>query len=399
MKFYLFVFILLSTCTYAQKTSLNSEKLKLEDLHGEIKRLESELFVLNKNERNSISALSKMNRQILSYNKIIVKIKNEEKIKEMKIKEISDSIIIIERSIEKLKSEYARYIRWLYIYGSKEKLHLLLTSKSISQAYSRYKYLSFITKKNEDILNKMEVNRSLKYLLKNNYEKEIAEKNILIKQKQHEQHNLSMKKNEKVKLISQLKKDKNSIYAEIDLRQKAEIKIKDLIAKIEKEELERERKELENKVKNKDYKTLEKNIYKSFSNFNSMMGRLPWPVQSKKITRSFGENTNEQLNTVTLNYGIDIKVNGSENVHAVGDGLISAIEWIPGYGSVIIITHTGNYRTVYGHVTDLEVIEGSTVKAGQIIGKVNDSLEGNILHFEIWNKRVYQNPEDWLSRK
>jgi len=373
--------------------------LKLEDLHGEIKRLESELSVLNKNERNSISALSKMNRQILSYNKIIVKIKNEEKIKEMKIKEISDSIIIIERSIEKLKSEYARYIRWLYIYGSKEKLHLLLTSKSISQAYSRYKYLSFITKKNEDILNKMEVNRSLKYLLKNNYEKEIAEKNILIKQKQHEQHNLSMKKNEKVKLISQLKKDKNSIYAEIDLRQKAEIKIKDLIAKIEKEELERERKELENKVKNKDYKTLEKNIYKSFSNFNSMMGRLPWPVQSKKITRSFGENTNEQLNTVTLNYGIDIKVNGSENVHAVGDGLISAIEWIPGYGSVIIITHTGNYRTVYGHVTDLEVIEGSTVKAGQIIGKVNDSLEGNILHFEIWNKRVYQNPEDWLSRK
>jgi len=81
MKFYLFVFILLSTCTYAQKTSLNSEKLKLEDLHGEIKRLESELSVLNKNERNSISALSKMNRQILSYNKIIVKIKNEEKLK------------------------------------------------------------------------------------------------------------------------------------------------------------------------------------------------------------------------------------------------------------------------------------------------------------------------------
>jgi len=399
MKFSLFVFILLSACTFAQKATLNTEKMKLENLHGEIKRLENELSVLNKNERNSISALSKMNQQILSYNKIIVKIKNEEKNKEMKIKEISDSIIVIERSIEKLKNEYKKYIRWLYIYGSKEKLHLLLTSKSISQAYSRYKYLSFITQKNEDILNKMEVNRSLKYLLKNNYEKEIADKNILINQKQNEQHRLSLKKNEKVKLITQLKKDKNSIYAEIDLRQKAEIRIKDLIAKIEKEELENEKKELEKKLKNKDYIAVEKNIYKSFSNFKSMMGRLPWPVKSKKITRTFGENTNEQLNTVTLNYGIDIKANSNEDVHSVGDGLISAVEWIPGYGSVIIITHAGNYRTVYGHVTDLEVIEGSTVKAGQIIGKVNDSLEGNILHFEIWNKRVYQNPEDWLARK
>jgi len=86
-------------------------------------------------------------------------------------------------------------------------------------------------------------------------------------------------------------------------------------------------------------------------------------------------------------------------VHSVGDGIVSAVEWIPGYGSVVIITHAENYRTVYGHVTDLQVDEGASVKAGDIIGNISDTLEGRILHFEIWNKRVYQNPEIWLVRK
>lgn len=39
------------------------------------------------------------------------------------------------------------------------------------------------------------------------------------------------------------------------------------------------------------------------------------------------------------------------------------------------------------------------VKPGRAIGKVNESLEGKIPHFEIWNEKNYQNPELWLARK
>jgi len=34
-----------------------------------------------------------------------------------------------------------------------------------------------------------------------------------------------------------------------------------------------------------------------------------------------------------------------------------------------------------------------------LIGQVNDTLEGSILHFEIWNERNYQNPQEWLVKK
>ncbi|MGE5683137.1 MAG: murein hydrolase activator EnvC family protein, partial [Bacillota bacterium] len=91
---------------------------------------------------------------------------------------------------------------------------------------------------------------------------------------------------------------------------------------------------------------------------------------------------------------------GAESgVKAVLDGIVSTVNWVPGYGSVLIVTHKNNVRTVYGHLGEIFVNEGSRVTAGSVIGKVGESLDGNILHFEVWNERSNQNPEAWLSKK
>ena len=100
-----------------------------------------------------------------------------------------------------------------------------------------------------------------------------------------------------------------------------------------------------------------------------------------------------------LNYGVDIAASKDLNVKAVSEGVISAIDWIPGYGSVIIVTHKGDFRTVYSHLSEIYVNEGDKVKPGNVIAQVGDSIEGKILHFEIWNSRENQNPELWLTRK
>ncbi len=136
-----------------------------------------------------------------------------------------------------------------------------------------------------------------------------------------------------------------------------------------------------------------------FASFSSLKGRLNWPVANGKIIRKYGENRNNKTNTVMLNYGVDIAASKDINVKAVSDGVISAIDWIPGYGSVVIVTHKGDYRTVYSHLSEIYVNEGDKVKPGSVIAQVGDSIEGKILHFEIWNSRENQNPEVWLARK
>lgn len=134
----------------------------------------------------------------------------------------------------------------------------------------------------------------------------------------------------------------------------------------------------------------------SSSAFSSLKGRLNWPL-SGSIIRKFGQNRNQKLNTVTISYGIDINARpGALDVRSVGEGTVSSINWVPGYGSVVIITHAGGYRTVYGHLEEIYAGKGSRVSSGSVIGKVGEGLEGYVLHFEVWNERQNLNPEQWL---
>ncbi len=136
-----------------------------------------------------------------------------------------------------------------------------------------------------------------------------------------------------------------------------------------------------------------------FNSFSKLRGNLNWPILHGRVVNEFGENVNSKLNTVTLNYGIDIKATSDLNVKAVADGIVSVIDWIPGYGSVVIVTHKDNYRTVYSHLDEIYVKEGDKVRTGNLIAKVGESLDGSILHFEIWNARKNQNPEVWLAKR
>ena len=124
-----------------------------------------------------------------------------------------------------------------------------------------------------------------------------------------------------------------------------------------------------------------------------------WPLHKGRVIRKFGENKNKSLNTVTLNYGVDIKANKDKNVRSVGEGVVATIDWLPGYGNVIIVSHKNDYRTVYGHVSEIFVSEGDKVKAGSVLALVDEGIDGYVLHFEIWKGRDKQNPETWLAKK
>ena len=61
----------------------------------------------------------------------------------------------------------------------------------------------------------------------------------------------------------------------------------------------------------------------------------------------------------------------------------------------------GKYMTVYANLGSITVSTGQKIKAGQNIGTVfTDSNDSNrsILHFEIRNQRLKENPESWLKR-
>ena len=378
--------------------------------------LEEELNKKTEKEKESFEVLENYNKQNYLLRKLIKKLKAGEKAKQTEIDQSNFKIKSIENQIVELRKNYSRYVTAIYKYGSTNELVSLLDAESFEQALLRYKYLKkFSEKRSKDLENYQNSIESLN-ILKSTLLREKQEKKLLVEQKLSEENGLEAKQQDKRKILNAIKNDKTSLKEELEAKRSSEIKIKQMITKLI-VDAERKRKEEErlSKLNQTSEKPISDNNIVNISpsspklnpdlntsklmSFSNLKGKLNWPILNGKIFRKYGENVNDNLNTVTLNYGVDIEASSDLNVKAVAEGIVSAIDWIPGYGSVIIITHKGDYRTVYSHLSDLYVSEGDKVEKGNIIAKVGESLEGDILHFEIWNSRTNQNPEAWLVRK
>ncbi|MGD8778519.1 MAG: peptidoglycan DD-metalloendopeptidase family protein [Ignavibacteria bacterium] len=393
--FLLFPFLLVFS---QSNKEINERNEQLTKLNTEIESLEKSLNKKTAEEKESISALQNISQQNILINKIINNLSSQERNKQKEISNINNEIEKTESKIKTLREDYSQYIVWFYKHGRLSGLKYIINAATLNQALIRYKYLSYISQKNREIIDNLKSNKEQLVSLEASLKKEVNGLNKLVTNKNNEKLKLSSKKNEKEKLIKKLREDQKTIEEEIDRKRKAEIQIKNLIAKLIEEERARQQRIREEKLKSNVTLPADYN-YSGFSDFADLQGKLSWPVNNGEIARSFGENKNNKLNTVTLNYGIDIRTDDNTKVFAVAEGIVSAIEWIPGYGSVVIITHKGEYRTVYGHVTDIVINEGDKVEPGTLIGEVSNSLEGSIIHFEIWNNRNYQNPEIWLVRR
>lgn len=373
---------------------------ELANIKSRIIELEKDLKDKQVTEAEEIKILEKINHQTHLLNKIIKDIGIEEKKIENRINKISTKVENIKSEVADLKREYSDFVKWLYVNSKDSKWNFLIKSNSFNQAIMRYKYFNYITASNEKKVNLIVENKKKLEKSTLDLKLENEEKRKIEAEKISEIERLTQRRIEKTDLIAKLNKVKRNIEKEIDEKRKYEIEIKARIAKLIEEVREKERKLREERFNNNSTEPIIPKVnYAKFENFSDLKGKMTWPVSNGKIIRDFGENKNQKLKTVTLNYGIDIKSKPNEKVFAVADGVVSVIDWIVGFGSIIIVTHKGDFRTVYGHIDNIEVNENDIVKAGTKLGTVNQSLEGDIVHFEIWDERNYQNPQLWLVKK
>src|ERR1035437_63035 len=417
----IFLFFTVSFILPQGKDRIKNKQTELARIKAEISSLESQLRINTTKEKQTYTALENYNKQSFLLNTLINRLREEEHLKQEDIDFTHQQIEYIEKEIKILQTNYSKYVTSIYKKGKDDELAALLNSESLQQALIRYKYLQKFSKRREKDLSEFQKNKEDLLTLKDKYEKEKEEKFLLAEQKENEATIMQKKLAERKKVLASIRHDKTELKKSISVKRSAESKIKNLISKLieaeerkRKEEHERlaklEAEKLRKESKIKTIPTVKKEVNKDavydinistsdFSSFSSLKGKLNWPVSGGHIVRHFGEDRNAKLNTVTLNYGVDIKASSDLNIKVPADGVVSAIDWIPGYGGVIIITHKDGYRTVYSHFSEIFVKEGDKVKPGSVIAKVGESIEGFIVHFEIWYSRNNQNPEIWLARK
>jgi len=92
--------------------------------------------------------------------------------------------------------------------------------------------------------------------------------------------------------------------------------------------------------------------------------------------------------------GVDIAVPEGTTVYATHDGTIAEAGYDESFGNYIVITDAKGYTTKYGHLSEINVSAGQTVRKGTVIGKTGNTgaSTGSHLHFECLYNGEYYNP-------
>jgi septal ring factor EnvC (AmiA/AmiB activator) len=133
--------------------------------------------------------------------------------------------------------------------------------------------------------------------------------------------------------------------------------------------------------------------------FRKQRGKLPWPVEDGFVSRSFGRQKHPTLKNIEItNNGIDIRSTDDAPVHAIYEGKVAGVQYIPGHDYTVIIQH-GNYYTVYSNLSQTNLSKGDNVGAGANIGRVSTNpISGAAeLHFELWREKERLNPAVWIK--
>jgi len=118
------------------------------------------------------------------------------------------------------------------------------------------------------------------------------------------------------------------------------------------------------------------------------------------ITSPFGyrENPFTGFNT-ELHPGLDFKGNIGDPVRATALGIVVFAGDRGGYGNCIIIKHKGDFSTLFGHLSQINVKVGQTVKIGEVIGEIGSTgrSTGPHLHYEISKNNEKINPLEYTK--
>ncbi|WP_173918989.1 peptidoglycan DD-metalloendopeptidase family protein [Halobacillus sp. Marseille-Q1614] len=117
-------------------------------------------------------------------------------------------------------------------------------------------------------------------------------------------------------------------------------------------------------------------------------GEFVWPVPfTTEITSLFGNRPDPMDGSTAFHGGIDIAAAGvhGKSVVAAAPGKVVMSGNAGGYGKAIYIDHGNGLKTIYGHLSALNVPQGVKVKAGQEIGQVGSTgrSTGPHLHFTV----------------
>jgi murein hydrolase activator len=425
--------------SFAQKTSAEAEKKRLDELRGRIEELQRNVAKSEESRTEAADALKTTEKAISEVNRNLTQLNLQQNTIGQSLAETQKSIDANRADVAKQQNLLDRVIRHQYMHGSADALRLVLDGQDVAKVERELQYFGYISKSRALLIAK------LKQTLTNLAELEAGarvKKDELAANAIEQQKARAAIDEERVarqKMLNRIAGDISKGRSEIGRLKRDEDRLSKLVDQITKElirsaarraEQLREQKRAQERAKELE-RELEKkqqakgsvpgNIRKPDSRvepiapatpaaplesvvdagfvglaFESLRGKLKLPARGELAGR-FG--TPRENGSLTWK-GVFIKAESGQSVRAVADGQVVFADWLRGFGNLLILDHGNGYMSLYGNNESLLKSVGENTRAGENIasvGSTGGALESGV-YFELRHEGKPFDPMKWIGR-
>jgi septal ring factor EnvC (AmiA/AmiB activator) len=282
----------------------------------------------------------------------------------------------VNRSLDAQRSALAAQVRSAYLAGQQERLKLLLMQNDPATAGRMTEYYGYLARDRAERIARIDA--------------ELAKLRELAAQSEKITANLKELQGETARNVAQLQKARDERAAALAAMTQQVASGNQELSQLKREE------QAEEALLASLAEVLQDLPADPLQGFDSLRGRLPWPVPGR-LTARFQEVGANATSGLKRN-GVLIEAAPGSRVRAPYFGRVIYADWLPGLGLLLIIGHSGNYMTLYGHAEVLYKSVGDWVAPGDVIAALNDGGAGAPqLYFEIREGRTAKDPSIWLK--
>ena len=367
---------------------ISTRKDKIKELEQTIEAYKSKIDDKQTQGVSLKNQLSILDAQVSQTQTDIDLTKTQIDAKGLEIEALNLSIQDKENTIAKQQNIIAQIIQNLYVQDQKNFLEIMLTYSNFADFYDELKYFESLD---------VDLGRSIK-LVRTSKEELDAKKAQVVAQQQAYQE-----------LQQELLAKQDKLNGQVQYKQtlltetkSSELQYRTLLASLKQQY----------QVVETEVQTFEERVRKQLEQQDKIETSgsvvMSWPVPSHTINATF-HDPSYPFRNVFEHSGIDIRASQGTPVHAAASGYIARARRCTTascYAYVIII-HTGNISSVYGHLSAITVADDAYVNRGDVIGYSGATpgtvgagpfVTGPHLHFEVRLNGIPVDPMPYMAQ-
>ena len=368
---------------------IRANQLRLDSIRRQREVLEDELRRLRGEVRDITTEIRNIEQQKGLTNRVVNELDRQMLSMGSQLDTATINLMLAQDALAETNAVLRRRLTEIYKRGPLWAFEVLLAAESFGDLLSRYKYLELVTRQDRALAHEIE---DLRDRITVERREHVAARNALAEQRRQrgqELQRFEILEQQRQNALRQTRASQQVAASRVDSLSAAEQALGNLLTALEDERRRAiargARTDIEGSITESD------------------LGTLPWPVDGP-VLYSFGRAPGPDGTSIRYE-GVGIGADLGTPVRAVATGYVEHADLLGTWGPSIILDHGNNFRTLYLYLSRFEVAEGTTVVAGQVIGRSGGARSDAGPHIEfqirqsVAGRPLALDPENWLVKK